>query len=282
MYALYKLQAKVWFANMFNKIDFFMTLLFLSVMGSLVAAGLGGYSDMTATALSQANLAIVSSVVLMMVASSSINTFGMSFFEMKESVLLKRIGATEITKPKAIGAFMLWGMTSMIFIVLWMFFIVFLFQIPMLADNPGALGGILYISGKDWATIDWSGVIVAIIIVMVSFYAIAFFFISISKDVTAYQMIGTFYFFLATMLGGSFTPNASREWMDIIGFLSPLGWGGDIMASATHGAEWYNIIDGYSYGTIDENGIKAAGNIFMPIIYGGLAGLAAAKFFKWD
>lgn len=296
MFALYKLQAKVWFANFFNKIDFIMTVMFLSVMGSLAAVGVagqfGGDIDLAISsgALSAANLAIVSSVMLMMVASSAINTFGMSFFEMKESVLLKRIGATEITKPKAIGAFILWGMTSMLMIVLWMVFIIFLFQIPAMAGDTGALGGILYISGSDLANVDWAGVILAIIIVMVSFYAIAFFFISISKDVTAYQMIGTFYFFLATMLGGSFTPNASREWMDVIGFLSPLGWGGDMMAAATQGNDWWNIVDGFDQMVTNNgipttehvDGIKLAGNIFMPIIYGGLAGLAAAKFFKWD
>ncbi len=267
MFALYKLQAKVWFANFFNKIDFIMTLLFLSVMGSIVAFRFGGE---TSDLLSIANLAIISSITLMMVASSAINTFGMSFFEMKESVLLRRIGATEITKPKAIGAFILWGMTSMVMILAWMFFIVFLFQIPVMAGNPDALGGVLYVAPEAWGNINWGGALLAIIITMLSFYAIAFFFISISKDVTTYQMIGTFYFFLATMLGGSFTPNADREWMTIIGYLSPLGWGGDLMTNASVGNAW----------SID--GLQLAGDIVMPILFGTLAGLAAAKFFKWD
>ncbi len=289
MFALYKLQAKVWFANFFNKIDFFMVILFLSVMGSMAAAKLGGASA-DPIALSIANINIVSSITLMMIASSSINTFGMSFFEMKESVLLKRIGATEITKPKAIGSFMLWGMTSMIMIIGWMFLLIGLCQIP---SSPKTLGGLLWISGDVWATIDWSGVFLSMIITMLAFYAIAFFFVSISKDVTGYQMMGTFYFFIVAMLGGSFTPNADREWMNIIGFLSPLGWGGDLMSSSISGQEWWNIVEGFDAISIPSpvgdvvlaesaTGWKVAGNIFMPIIYGTLAGLASAKFFKWD
>ncbi len=169
----------------------------------------------------------------------------------------------------------------MVMIMGWMFLLVALFQIP---SSPDTLGGVLWISKDAWANVDWLGVVTAIIIVMVSFYAIAFFFISISKNATSYQMMSTFYFFLVAMLGGSFTPNADRMWMDVIGFLSPLGWGGDIMNAAMHGQQWYNIVDGYNTTIWAEGatGLKVAGNIFMPIIYGTLAGLASFKFFKWD
>ncbi len=284
MFALYRLQAKVWFANFFNKIDFIMVVLFLSVMGSMVAMRVAGATTDEGTyeaMLSQANIAIISSITLMMVASSSINTFGMSFFEMKESVLLKRIGATNITKPKAVGSFILWGMTSMFMILAWMFLIVGIFQIPA---SPDTFNGLLWVSKDVWAQVDWFGVIFAIIIVMISFYAIAFFFVSINKNSTGYQMLATFYFFLVAMLGGSFTPNADRTWMEVIGFLSPLGWGGNIMTAAMHGQDWFNIIDGFAptFGADGATGIKAAANIFMPIVYGTLAGLASFKFFKWD
>lgn len=286
MFALYKLQAKVWFVNIFNKIDFFIVVLFLAVMGSIIASRIPteGYPNGIdyIDVLSISNFSIISSISLMMVASSAINTFGMSFFEMKKSVLLKRIGATEITKPKAIGAFILWGMTSMIFIVGWMFLLVALCQI----GDENTLGGMLYVAPKYWANVQWAGVFAAIFVVMISFYAISFFFISISKDVTSYQMLATFYFFLATMLGGSYTPNADRMWMDVIGFMTPLGWGGDIMNAAMNGHDWWNIVDGFTFksplGDEEVTGIKAAANIFVPILYGGLAGIASAKFFKWD
>ncbi len=97
---------------MFNKMDFIMTFLFLAVLGSFIvfSAGNNGvsYDDAnTALQLSKLNITMISSIVLMMVASSAINTFGISFFEMKDSVLLKRIGATEISKIQAVTAFIL-------------------------------------------------------------------------------------------------------------------------------------------------------------------------------
>lgn len=357
MWALYKLQAKAWFANMFNKMDFIMTFLFLMVLGSFIAFKFdGGYDDPT---LWRLNITMISSIVLLMVASSAINTFGISFFEMKESVLLKRIGATNITKFEAVASFILWGMTSMLFIIGWMAIIVGFCQIPALAENNG---GLLYVDGSLWANVNWIGVIVSILITMVSFYAIAFFFVSISKNSTAYQMTATFYFFLISFLGGAYTPNADILWMDIISFLSPLGWGRDLMSASMSGANAFDFVNGYeipalmtetqfldmvnkNFGlvgsgyefttveqfvteinsktlgdlgytlaegstlnpsiletnlgdldanfvqnkvdaiilpTSETNGIKAIGNIAMPIVYGSLAGGFAAMFFKWD
>ncbi len=299
MWALYKLQAKGWFANIFNKMDFIMTLLFLAVLGSMVAFGLenelannygitGGFdinnSDI-ASAYSQANLAIIASISLLMVASSAINTFGISFFEMKESVLMKRIGATNITKLGAVTSFILWGMTSMVFIIGWMAIIIGFCQIPGIAE---ATGGVLYVSGDIWSQVNWVGVFAAIIITMVSFYAIAFFFVSISKNSMAYQMTATFYFFLISFLGGAYTPNADRMWMDIVSFMSPLGWGTDLMTYSLQGGDVFNWANGFDLmnpmtGMKEHiDGLKLAGTICMPVIFGSLAAGFSAKFFKWD
>lgn len=289
MWSLYKLQAKVWVSNMFNKIDFFMTIMFLVVMGSFVEMRIFENStpDSYATLLSKANISVIASITLMMVASSSINTFGISFYEMRESVMLKRIGATNLNKGQAIISFMLWGMTSMVLLIGWMFIFVGICQIPG-SNDIGWLGGILWIDPNDWANINWLGFFIAIIITMLSFYAISFFFISVAKDAATYQMIGTFYFFLIAFLGGSFTPNADRTWMNVISFLSPLGWGSDLMNYSMNGYEVFNFKDGLDYfnptlGSSEHiKGIQLCGNIVMPVIYGVLAGAAAAKLFKWD
>ncbi len=246
MGALYKLQAKAWFANIFNKMDFIMTFLFLMVLGSFVSfkAGDATYNDLT---LSRMNITMISSIVLLMVASSAINTFGVSFFEMKESVLLKRIGATNISKFEAVVSFILWGMTSMLFIILWMMLIVGFCQFVFFAELTG---GLLYVDPTLWLNVNWVGVIVAIIMTMVSFYAIAFFFVSISKNASSYQITGTFYFFLISFLGGAYTPNADVLWMDVISFLSPLGWGRELMSASMNGAQVFNFVDGYQIDSI--------------------------------
>ncbi len=250
MGALYKLQAKAWFSNWANKMDFIMTFLFLSILGSFIVFSSGiSYGDANEAQLSQMNLMIISSISLMMVASSAINTFGMSFFEMKDSVLLKRIGATNITKMEAVVAFILWGMTSMLFILGWMAIIIGICQIPFIAS---ATGGILWVQGSTWVGANWAGVLVAIIITMVSFYAIAFFWVSVAGNSMAYQMIATFYFFLISFLGGAYTPNADIAWMNVISFLSPLGWGTDLMSASLQGADVFSFA-GYTVPPIMEN-----------------------------
>lgn len=258
MWALYKLQAKGWISNLFNKMDFIMTALFLAVLGSFIVFKMdGAYEDpQRAMQLAKMNITIISSIVLLMVASSAINTFGMSFFEMRESVLLKRIGATEITKLQAVVSFILWGMTSMLFIVGWMALLVGICQIPFIAD---ATHGLLWVDGSIWAGANWAGVITAIILTMISFYAISFFFVSIAKNAMAYQMIGTFYFFLISFLGGAYTPNADLSWMTFISYMSPLGWGTDLMTASFQGANVFNF-GGYEIqplmlmgGTVENN-----------------------------
>ncbi len=283
MWALYKLQAKGWFSNIFNKMDFIMTFMFLMVLGSFIhyniteTAPAGSVNEI----LSAQNITMISSIVLLMVASSSINTFGISFFEMKESVLLKRIGATNITKFQAVGAFILWGMTSMLFIVGWMAIIVGVCQINE--------GGILWVDPTTWKNVYWPGVVASVLITMVSFYAIAFFLVSINKTSSSYQISATFYFFLVSFLGGAYTPNADRLWMDVIGFMSPLGWGRDMMTYSMMGYNVFDFANGFIVPGIplvkpEETitGLHLAGQIAMPVIYGGLAGVASAKFFKWD
>ncbi len=287
MWALYKLQAKAWFSNLFNKIDFLMTLLFLVVLGSFIVVQPGVKGN--DTIISSMNVTMISSIVLLMVASSSINTFGISFFEMKESVLLKRIGATNISKFGAVGSFILWGMTSMLMLLGWMFIIVGFCQIPSISEGTG---GMLWVSGETWRNVNWVGVIIAILITMISFYAIAFFFVSINKNATGYQMMATFYFFLISFLGGAYTPNADRVWMDTISFLSPLGWGRDLMTHSMMGQNVFNFNGSSVYDEILVAGVSVhknymsvwqqAGMFAMPIIYGGLAGVSSAKFFKWD
>ncbi len=278
MGALIKLQAKAYFSNIFAKVDYFTTVIFLLVLGSLV---LSGHSDWKYNdpRLSRLNIAIISSITILMVMNSALYSFGFSFFEMKDSILLKRIGATKITKIEAIGSFLIWGMTTMVFILAWISFWVGIFQIPAIAKLTG---GLLYVSPKLWENVNWGGFVVSILITSISFYAIAFFFVSILSDAEQYNIMTTFYFFVVAFLGGVFTPNANREWMKIIGHMSPLGWGSELMNHSMQGLPVFDL-GGYKIPLHDDIGsFEAVGHFAFPIIYGSLAAGASLKFFKWD
>lgn len=279
MGALFKLQAKAYFANIFSKIDFFMAVIFLLVLGSLASTGLGYNNPM----LWKANIAIISSITIFMVMNSALFAFGFSFFEMKNSVLLKRIGATKISKFEAISSFLAWGMTTMLFTIIWISLWVGVFQIPYIAEHTG---GLLYVDSSVWKNVNWVGVVLAILITAISFYSIAFFLVSIFKDAEQYNIATTFYMFIFAFLGGVFTPNAGRDWMDVIGYMSPLGWGSELMQHSMVGANVFNF-HGYdiSLGPIIHehiSSLKAIGHFIFPLIYGGLAAGGSLKLFKWD
>lgn len=298
MFALFKLQSKGYFANRHNKTDFITTIMFIIVIGSLTLSGItNGWSETVllpngATInmgganidneifrmkISYANIAIITSIAMMMVMSAAMQTFGMSFFEMKDSVLLKRIGATKISKGSAVGSFILWGLTSMLFIIGWMSLWVGVFQIPAISESTN---GLLYVDPSVWANVNWAGFFVAVITTSIAFYAIAFFFVSFNKNSESYQISSTFYFFLAVFLGGTFTPDANREWMTIISYLTPLGWGTDLAISSMIGN---NVFDINSIATIEHvTNFEAIGRFVFPLLLGGLAGLASIKLFKWD
>lgn len=329
MLALYKLQAKGYFSNMFNKIEFFTTIMFLAVLGSMIifktSSAFGGSANLDnqeyVMMISKLNITIISSIALMMIMNSAMQSFGLSFFEMKESVLLKRIGATKISKFEAVSSFLLWGLTTMLITMVWMSIWVGICQIPSVAE---ATNGLLYVDGSIWKGLNYGGMIVAIIITALAFYAISFLFVSFSKNAEMFQIMSTFYFFVAVFLGGTFSPSADREWMTIIGYLSPLGWGTSLMSNSAlqgfnqsliehalnndvpnlnivpigiqEGAS-ANVFNFSGYYIFDEiNTMPGAveisfehvgtfyviGDIIFPMIYGILAALASMRIFKWD
>jgi len=282
MWSLFKLQAKGYFSNIFSKVDFFTTVVFLFALGSISLVGIQHSVpdiEYDSDIISSINISIISSITILMVMNSALYSFGFSFFEMKNSVLLKRIGATKISKIEAIFSFISWGMVTMLFTIIWIVFWVGIFQIPYIGEHTG---GLLYVNPTMWKNTNWLGVIFAILITAISFYAIAFFFVSIFKDAEQYNIVTTFYFFIFAFLGGAFTPNANREWMNIISYMSPLGWGSELMNHSIHGAKVFNF-GGYDFGGVHHiNSLKSVGHFAFPLLYGGLAAGASVKLFKWD
>lgn len=275
MFHLYKLQAKAWWHNPFAKTEFFTTTLFLLVIGSIVSMKLNDLGG-TEAELSIVNIQLIASITVMMIMNGALFSFGFAFFEMKESVLLKRIGATNISKPKAIGSFVLWGLTTTAMIVLWIVVIVSI-------CNAFPNNDILYISLND---VNWAGVIIAIIITAIAYLPIALFFVSISKNAEVYNIIVTFYFFIFVFLSGVLSPQVSRSWMTIIGYLTPMGWTNQLMSNSMIGYHVFNVAN---IGDIDD--LKTSGSetialgvglFVVPIAFGVLSAGITTRTFKWD
>jgi ABC-type multidrug transport system permease subunit len=279
MFALYKLQAKAWISNAYAWTNFITSLMFLAVIGSMMNPS--GSAD----AASLVYLNVVGALMIFTSMNAAIQSFGFSFYQMKESVLLKRVGATKISKFGAISSFILWGFTTMLINILWMVFIVFMFTVF------GHEGTMFFITTNSLNKINWLGVCVAIAVNAIAFYAVSLFFVSIAPNSEVYNIFATFYFFIIAFLGGGFAPAAkeTHTWMKVISDLSPFGWTQTMMLHSIAGDSVFNFANGYAHIAVQNKiptlvhitSTEAIMNLAMPL-YGLLATGATVKFFSWD
>ncbi len=265
MFALYKLQTKVLFKNPFLIFDFLTSFIFIIIFGSLIQAN----ADMTSAMKETAMTSLFGFILAMLLLNSGMYSFGFSFFSMKESVLLKRIGASKISKPGALSAFMLSGITLLVLVLIWAFSITAILGV----------GGVIPMI--SWGDANWSAVIVGIIIGAITSYILALFFVSISKNTEIYNMFTTLFFFFAVFLSGDLT-GSDAQWMQIISYLTPVGWNSEFISNAFLGLPVWNL-GGYSSAIVgDIEAWRATLDLIMPIIFAAVAGLITIKTFKWD
>ncbi len=274
MWALYKLQAKAWLSNHFAKAEFITSILFLVVLSSL-----GVRNANSVEAISYINIGIIASITTLFIMNSAIYSFGFAFFEMKESVLLKRIGATKISKSKAVGSFVLWGLTTAFILLLWISLVIAIAS----AVGPD-VSGILYVDWSLVSNMQWDAIIFGVVLTALSYLPIAFFFVSITKNSDMYNMLVTMYFFLFGFLGGAFTPNSGREWMEVISYFGPIGWTREMVTNGMLGTfNWTQEADSLvAFGqTTDWTDIGLVQMAF-PLVFGLGAAGASIKTFRWD
>lgn len=296
MWALYKLQAKGWVSNFSNKTDLLISFIFLMVLGSTSVfifwnagsnfigdTGLPISYDEQLNLLSDMNVTILSSIMLLMIGVSSLNTFGLSFYSMKDSVLMRRIGSTEITKFEAMVAFIGWGITTMLLNFCLIAGIVGICQLDAVAN---ATDGMLWVDPTVWENANWLQMFLVFVLTTIALYTLTIMFVSISKNATMYQMTAMIYFFIVTFLGGGLTPTANREWMDIVSYLSPIGWGTDLFNYAFQGQDilnWGNGLDFTTKFTTEHiSGGMLGVSLIAPLIFTAIGGGVALKYFAWD
>lgn len=266
MFSLYKLQAKIYFKGADAFFSFFTAFVFLLIFGSIVK-----YSGADDESLSLGMLIVFGSVTSITIMNVSFNSFGYGLFDMKNSVLIRRIGATKLTKSDVLSSFILWGTTIVIMQILW------LFALMLLMGNA-----INYFPSLELSGISWVGLIYGILIGSVASFGVALFLVSISKSTQIYQVFSTLYFFLFAAFGGLFTPTVSARWMEIIGWFSPLTWTAHIISHAMQGAPVFNL-GGYTISPTDSvNAANAVAEVFAPIVFAIVFIGLTTKTFKWD
>lgn len=289
MFALYRMQARVWFKNPFSYFNFIFATFFLVVLGAIsgVQDTTAGVSDQQVQLLVQTSFGMAISAMII----SSANNFGFTVFNLRDSVLLKRIGATKITKTQVISEIVLWGVTTLFFVMIWIFFLQWLLGVTGFFGTYNDVGPLNPLNGQNietnWATIKWGGLIVAILIGAIVSYIIALFFISISPNTDTYNIITLFYFFFAVFLGGGVTIASTRDWMEIAGKFTPIGWNREFIVSSINGFDVFNFTaDNIVNPPFDSvqtiEGYTSALDFFMPFVFMIVVMPFTVKAFKWD
>ncbi len=289
MGAVYKLRARTYFHSPSAYMLIFISIIYIAIFGTIVTTNVAELSPEQAEVAGPIALANVFGIILtLLIMSSASYQFGFEFLDMKKSVLLRRIGASKVNKSAVVGSFILWALTVLFIVVIFVFSLIAIFS---------TASGLL--PNFNWEDVNWLALFVAIIIGALGSYTVAFFFVAVSNDTDTYNICSTLYFFAATALGGLFGGGA--HWMYIIGHLTPIGWTADLIQGAMNGDQIFHfggyqtlVAPGTKY---IEWGLSQAGgapylynvaawratmDLIAPLIIVILAGGVALKKFKWD
>ncbi len=299
MFTIIKMQAR---SILRNPASFFIVVFPLILVPVLTSVAVFGFENgllqtftdpaqvTQATEEFNSVLAIVlSSVIAITILAAINNSFGSNFMELKKSIIIKRLGSTQVTKTNAMLGFLLWAVLLATVQVLYTVFLFWIVDVSGLLEvSSAALGTI---NGTFFnPNIDWLSVIYGLIMLMLVSFAMTFFFMSIATNAETYQIMAFFYFFLVMYFGGLiFTANV--QWMNIVslflphtyvaGFLNG-AFNGHYVISGLNDGLPINIWDMSNYS--DDyilNGVSSL-NVIMPIIFTGAFGYIGIKNFRWD
>lgn len=239
-----------------------------------------GMSDGMSQLQANQQVAIYFSTILSITTmQSGLMGFGINFISLKKSVLLKRIGATELSKTDVIMAVLLFGLTLWVISVIWIvLMVVFFSAVGVFSSAAGT-----YISGNvifnisnsttnatafGWmAQISWWKTAIATLVMLYCSYGLGLFITTISKDDQAYMGMAMLYFFFAGFIGGLMFPGDVPNWMVYLGYLVPHSYVGSL----------YDWVAGQ-----DVANWELALGFIVPILFGTGITFAAIKLLKFD
>ncbi len=213
-------------------------------------------------------------ILSMVTMQSGLMGFGINFIAIKKSILIRRIGATEITKMNVIVAMILFGLTLYAITFIWIFVVMLFFTSIGTFYSLGADGSHVSATIDGWiGLLNWGKIILVTLIMLFVSYSIGMFFTTLAKDDQAYMGIAMMYFFFAGFFGGLMIPGTQPEWMNIVGYIVPHGYLDPLYewtAGSTIGSTGDIAIWEFSLGFI------------IPIIVGIAALFGSAKYLKFD
>ncbi len=210
-------------------------------------------------------------ILAMTTMQSGLMGFGINFISIKKSVLLKRIGATELSKLDVVLAVLFFGLTLWLISIVWIFIIMIFFAaIGTFYSVDPITGAHATATAFGWmANVQWGRLFLATLVMLYSSYGIGLFFTSVAHDDQMYMGMAMMYFFFAGFIGGIMFPGATPDWMTYLGYAIPhtyVGFLYDWAYSADATIQTWELTTG----------------ILIPLAFGTLMIFGGAKLLKFD
>lgn len=205
-------------------------------------------------------------IISIMLMQSGTFGFGFNMIALKKSIMLKRIGATKVTKPQVLVASIFYGWTMLLISLIWTTSFTFILSASGYYQSP-IDGHTLHM---DFGSIvNWGYIVLGMIISILVSYSIGIMFVSLARTDEQFAMMAMFYLFFTILLAGLLINNEIRQeipWMVWIGYFNPTVWANDII----------------NFGVIGANTEELWLEIVVPILFAAAAIGISLKTFKWD
>lgn len=205
-------------------------------------------------------------IVSVLLMQSGTFGFGFNMIALKKSVMLKRIGATKITKPQVLMASIFYGWTMLLISLIWTTSFTFILSASGYYQSS-ADGHTLHLAFDTIS--NWGYIVLGMIISIIVSYSLGILFVSLAKTDEQFAMMAMFYLFFTMLLAGLLINNEIRQeipWMVWIGYFNPTVWANDVINFGTNGANteelWLEIV--------------------VPLLFAATAVAISLKTFKWD
>lgn len=205
-------------------------------------------------------------IISIMLMQSGTFGFGFTMIALKKSIMLKRIGATKITKPEVLTASILYGFTMLLISLVWTTSFTMILSVSgyYLSSTTGETLHIAFDTVSNWGYI-----ILGIIISIFVSYSIGMMFVSLARTDEQFAMSAMLYFFFSILLAGLLVNNEIRQeipFMVWTGYFNPTVWANQII----------------NFGVSGINNEELWLEIVVPILMAILAIGVSLKTFKWD
>ncbi|BDU67834.1 MAG: hypothetical protein TYPL_4870 [Candidatus Tyloplasma litorale] len=195
--------------------------------------------------------------------------FGINFVAIKESVLIRRIGATELNKLDVILSLLFYGLTVWLISAAWIFLTVIIFSgigtFYSVADDGSK---VFVTNAAAWMQyVNWGKFLCSTIVMLFASFSLGIFFTSIAPNDQSYMAMAMLYFFFAGFMGGLLFPGDVPNWIEYIGYVIPHSYVG--------------FLNDWAAGTSIETWQTVTGFI-VPIVFGIVVLGASVKLLKFD